>query len=70
MVATTLTRQGEEREEKRRNCIHFWVINGAGSRTSEGTCKYCGERRHFSNIISDCARTSPDEYELWLSRQK
>jgi len=30
-------------------CVHYWMIAPAFSSTSNGVCKYCGEKREFEN---------------------
>ena len=34
-------------------CQHFWVIEIANGRKSQGECKYCGETKDFYNSIVD-----------------
>lgn len=34
-------------------CRHHWIIGPALGPTSEGTCKLCGARRIFLNIVED-----------------
>ncbi len=46
-----------EKIEKRKatigTCRHHWIIESAVGPTSEGICKYCGEKRTFLNIVED-----------------
>jgi hypothetical protein len=32
-------------------CHHFWVIEVANGPSSRGTCKFCGEKKEFSNAF-------------------
>ena len=34
-------------------CTHYWVIETAGRPTSQGICKFCGEKREFNNSWSE-----------------
>jgi len=34
-------------------CVHHWVIDSPAGSTSTGVCRVCGERRVFSNYVSD-----------------
>ncbi len=34
-------------------CVHFWLIAFPEGATSEGRCKWCGERRLFLNSRDD-----------------
>jgi hypothetical protein len=34
-------------------CVHHWVIDSPAGSTSTGVCRICGERRLFSNYVSD-----------------
>lgn len=34
-------------------CVHHWVIDSPAGSTSTGVCRICGERRVFSNYVSD-----------------
>ncbi len=33
-------------------CSHYWIIEPAAGRVSEGTCRFCGERRQFANSLA------------------
>lgn len=32
-------------------CVHHWKIEMPSGSTSIGTCKFCGEKKKFSNYI-------------------
>jgi len=32
-------------------CIHWWLIESPGGRTSHGVCKYCGAEADFLNSL-------------------
>ena len=34
-------------------CHHFWLIDPALGPTSEGVCKYCGQKKTFLNIVEE-----------------
>jgi hypothetical protein len=34
-------------------CQHFWLIDPALGPTSQGACKYCGQKKIFLNIVED-----------------
>jgi len=36
-----------------KNCPHHWLIEEANGPTSVGVCRFCGERREFSNSVPD-----------------
>ena len=36
---------------KRIECTHYWEIKTASGAVSDGTCKYCGETKLFTNSI-------------------
>lgn len=36
-----------------KTCSHHWLIEPALGPTSEGICKFCGEKRTFLNIVED-----------------
>jgi hypothetical protein len=36
-----------------KTCHHHWLIEPAYGLTSNGVCKYCGERKQFLNVIQD-----------------
>lgn len=40
----------EERASKV-GCNHYWVIESANGPVSKGVCKYCGDKREFSNVL-------------------
>ncbi len=42
-------------------CPHFWKIAPPRSMTSSGRCKFCGERRQFSNMLPEGKR----KYHPW-----
>ena len=46
--------KGEE-SKKTNGCAHFWVIESADGPTSQGICKYCGEKKGFINIMPNPA---------------
>ena len=33
------------------SCRHYWIIEVANGPTSQGVCKYCGERKEFLNTM-------------------
>jgi len=50
----------ERTEEKAREenfsddkCPHFWDIEAANGPSSEGVCRFCGEKREFLNSFPD-----------------
>lgn len=43
----------EKRKQIKETCRHHWIIEAALGPTSEGVCKFCGERRIFLNIVED-----------------
>ncbi len=45
--------QIDEAEQPR--CQHFWVIEPAMGPESPGTCRNCGEIRHFKNYVEGAA---------------
>ncbi len=34
-------------------CQHFWLIDPALGPTSQGVCKYCGQKKTFLNIVEE-----------------
>jgi hypothetical protein len=36
-------------------CHHHWLIEPAYGLTSNGVCKYCGEKKQFLNVVQDFA---------------
>jgi hypothetical protein len=34
-------------------CQHFWLIGPALGPTSQGVCKYCGQKKTFLNIVEE-----------------
>ncbi|MFH1650805.1 MAG: hypothetical protein ABID87_01695 [Chloroflexota bacterium] len=44
-------------------CAHFWVIESPNGPTSVGTCKRCGERREFMNIVPQAVPPAPRNRE-------
>jgi hypothetical protein len=34
-------------------CPHFWLIEPALGPTSRGSCKYCGQKKIFLNIVEN-----------------
>jgi hypothetical protein len=40
---------GGRRELKPGGCVHFWELEPARESESEGVCRYCEERKTFSN---------------------
>ena len=45
-------------------CLHQWVIDAPAGRSSEGTCRLCGEKREFQNYIEG----SPWGYDISLEQ--
>ncbi|MCX5998595.1 MAG: hypothetical protein NTU41_03115 [Chloroflexi bacterium] len=50
-------------------CRHHWVLESAGGPVSHGSCKLCGARKEFKNLLSDCLRNDKAEYIEWLRKQ-
>lgn len=68
MVSATNVTKGSQVENA--ECNHFWSIQNVGGRISVGICKNCGMRKEFKNYLPDCLKTSEEQYEQWLSKQK
>ena len=34
-------------------CQHFWLIDPVLGPTSQGVCKYCGQKKTFLNIVEE-----------------
>ncbi len=43
----------EKPAQKTATCQHFWLIEPALGPTSQGVCKYCGQKKTFLNIVED-----------------
>lgn len=39
-------------------CRHFWVIETPNGPVSRGVCRLCGEKKEFSNYITQEKQTS------------
>ena len=37
-------------------CVHWWDLEKANGPTSQGTCRFCGISRPFSNVAEDFSR--------------
>jgi len=42
-----------EKPVHKAECQHFWLIEPALGPTSQGICKYCGQKKTFLNIVED-----------------
>ena len=42
-----------EKPAERSTCQHYWLIEPALGPTSNGVCKYCGQKKVFLNIVDD-----------------
>ena len=48
----------------KRSCIHYWVIESASGPVSRGTCSSCGAEREFKNYPMDITPESTAFSEL------
>ena len=48
-------KEKHEGSEKQNGCPHYWVIEAAAGPTSQGVCKYCGEKKEFQNMMPNPA---------------
>jgi hypothetical protein len=42
-----------EKPANKAACQHFWLIGPALGPTSQGACKYCGQKKTFLNIVEE-----------------
>ena len=73
MVTKTATPLREEKGQapvRTARCQHYWMLDPAEGRVSQGECLLCGEQKSFPNYLSDCLVDNDQEkFEEWLARQ-
>jgi hypothetical protein len=43
---------------EKQTCCHHWIIEPALGPTSEGTCKLCGAKKTFLNVVEEAVSKS------------
>jgi hypothetical protein len=70
-TATPLKEAKVQASVQTARCQHYWTIDPAESRTSQGECLLCRERRTFPNYLSDCLiENDREKFEQWLAKQR
>ena len=54
-----------EQPKTRQGCCHYWLIEAADGRTSQGVCRFCGEQKLFDNYVHVNSEKGGDDVENW-----